>query len=393
MKTIKMGVIGLGTMGSAHALHIYKGFVEGMKLTAICDIDPMRCIWGQNQFEHVKIYEDASSLISSGMVDAILIATPHPSHPAIAIEAFRKGIHVLSEKPVGIDVHTVEQENKEAIKSGVVFGVMYNQRTNPLFQKLREYMKNGTLGELMRFQWVITNWYRTQAYYDSGSWRATWNGEGGGVLMNQCPHNLDIWQWITGMPKRVWANCKVSRHHDIQVEDEVDIYAEYENGATATFTTSTGEYPGSNRIELVGTKGKAVLEDSKLTLTLVGESIEVTTAESKEYMPNLPVKIHEEYQKEKESGHIGILNDFSMAIRKGTPLLAPGIEGIYGLSIANAAYLSSWERKWIDLPLDGENYLKALKKHQKEESYIAKNENVLKQESLGEYLNRWDIRW
>ena len=265
----------------------------------------------------------------------------------------------------GIDVHTVEQENKEAIKSGVVFGVMYNQRTNPLFQKLREYMKNGTLGELMRFQWVITNWYRTQAYYDSGSWRATWNGEGGGVLMNQCPHNLDIWQWIAGMPKRVWANCKVSRHHDIQVEDEVDIYAEYENGATATFTTSTGEYPGSNRIELVGTKGKAVLEDSKLTLTLVGESIEVTTAESKEYMPNLPVKIHEEYQKEKESG----------------------------LSIANAAYLSSWEGKWIDLPLDGENYLKALKKHQKEESYIAKNENVLKQESLGEYLNRWDIRW
>ena len=261
METIRMGVVGLGAMGSAHALHIYKGLVIGMTLSAVCDTDPWRCAWGKEQFDNVEVFDNVSDLLSSGKVDAVLIATPHPYHPEIAIEAFHKGIHVLSEKPAGIDVYTVEKENEEAKKSGVVFGIMYNQRTNPLFQRLREYMQNGTMGELMRFQWVITNWYRTQAYYDSDSWRATWSGEGGGVLMNQCPHNLDIWLWITGMPKRIRANCRVAQYHDILVEDSVDILAEYANGATATFTTSTGEYPGTNRIELVGTKGKAVIEN------------------------------------------------------------------------------------------------------------------------------------
>jgi len=388
-----MGVIGIGNMGTAHALHIYEERIEGLILTAICDIDPLRREWGRQNFKNVKVFDNYISLLSSGIIDAILIATPHLVHPEIAIEAFRRGIHVLSEKPAGVDVYTVEEENREAENSGVVFGIMYNQRTNPLFQSIKEYMRNGTLGELMRFQWVITNWYRTQAYYDSGSWRATWKGEGGGVLMNQCPHNLDIWQWVVGMPRRIWANCKTSLYHDIQVEDAVDIYAEYENGATAIFTASTGEYPGTNRMEIVGTKGKAVIENGKLTLTLIDENITKITEESEEYMPNIPVKIIEECQNDKETGHIGILEDYSRAIRYGAPLLAPGIEGINGLMIANAAYLSSWTGNWVELPINGKKYIEELKKRQENESSSQKEACISKQCITGEYTERWNIKW
>ncbi|MCR5671012.1 MAG: Gfo/Idh/MocA family oxidoreductase [Butyrivibrio sp.] len=393
MKTVRMGVIGLGVMGSAHAFHIYKGLVEGMKLTAVCDTDKERRRWGEEKLGKVHVFDDPSLLLSSGKVDAVLIATPHPSHPEIAMEAFRKGIHVLSEKPAGIDVYTVEKENEEAKKSGVVFGIMYNQRTDPLFQSLRDYYRSGMLGELIRFDWVITNWFRTQAYYDSGSWRATWQGEGGGILMNQCPHNLDIWQWITGMPARIWASCKTSGYHDIQVEDTAYILAEYENGATASFTASTAEYPGTNRIEFAGTKGKAVIEDAKLTVTLINDSTESISKNSAESMPVIPVGTMEQYQSEKESGHIGILNDFCKAVRTGSPLLAPGTEGIKGLSIANAAYLSNWTGKWVELPLDGKKYLKKLQDIQKEYSFIKPDKQPEKQMISGEYMDRWNIRW
>ena len=393
MENVRMGVIGLGSMGTAHAVHIAQGQVEGMTLSAVCDSDPERCRWGREKFPEIPVFENAGELLASGAVDAVLIATPHPAHPFIAMEAFHHGIHVLTEKPEGIDVLTAAQENKEAQKSGVVFGIMYNQRTNPLFRRLHDLMQDGTMGELLRFQWTITNWFRTQAYYDSGSWRATWNGEGGGVLMNQCPHNLDIWQWITGMPQKIQAHCQISRYHDIQVEDAADIYAEYANGAVASFITTTGEYPGTNRLELVGSRGKAVIENGILRLSLLGKDVRTAIMDEEECMPELPVQTVEVHQTEPESGHVGILNDFSRAVRTGSALLAPGIEGIRGLSIANAAYLSSWTDSWVELPLDGERYLRELRKRQ-ERCRTGKTDPANPHRSLtGEYQERWKVRW
>lgn len=393
MQTVKMGVIGMGTMGTAHACHIADGKVEGMTLTVVCDSNEERCRWAKEKFPGVSVYRDAKALFSSGDVDAVLIATPHPSHPSLAVDAFHHGIHVLSEKPEGIDVLTADWENKEAAKSGVVFGIMYNQRTDPLFQKLREMVRSGGLGEIFRFQWVVTNWFRTQSYYDSGTWRASWSGEGGGVLMNQCPHNLDIWQWIMGMPKRIRADCQISKYHDIQVEDVAEIYAEYENGATGSFITSTGEYPGTNRLEIAGSGGKAVIENGKLSVSLLGEDIRKVITDSKEAMPDCPMVTREYVQTEPETGHLGILNDFSRAVRTGSGLLAPGTEGIRGLSIANAAYLSSWTGEWIDLPLDGERYLAELRKHQEKERRIKSGAMPDSHSITGEYADRWSVRW
>ena len=265
MNKVRIGIIGIGNIGSAHALNIFNGKIKGLELTALCDIDPNRFKWAKNTFGmQIPLYSDYRLLLKSGLVDAILIATPHSLHPFIAMDGFRANLHVLTEKPAGIDTFHVRQMNKAAKESGKIYAIMYNQRTNPLFARLKSMVEEGKLGEIKRFTWIVSNWYRTQAYYNSGTWRGSWSGEGGGVLMNQCPHNLDIWQWITGMPVKIRAFCKYGHYHNITVEDDVTIVAEYANKATAVFITSTGEYPGTNRMEYIGTKGKVIIEEGIL---------------------------------------------------------------------------------------------------------------------------------
>ncbi len=380
-------------MGAGHARRIANGDIKGMALVAVADRKETRRQWAAKHLsESIKIYEEGEDLLKDAEINAVLIAVPHYQHPELSIRAMENGINVMCEKPAGVYTKQVREMNLCAdMHPEVTFAVMFNQRTNPVYIRMHDMVQSRKYGSIKRINWIITDWYRTQHYYNSGEWRATWNGEGGGVLINQCIHNLNIWQWIAGMPKRIWANCKISQYHDIQVEDVVDIHAEYENGAIATFTTSTGEYPGTNRMELVGTKGKAVYESGKLTITFIDENIKVLTKTMQESMPNVPIKIFEEYQK--ESGHIGILNDFSKAIRTGLKLLAPGIDGIKGLSIANAAYLSSWTGKWVELPLDGKEYLEALKNKQEEYQSTTQMEKVQKTEVLEEYADRWSIRW
>ena len=351
---LRIGIVGIGNMGSAHAVQLAEGRVDSACLAAVCDCSPERLAWAAQRFgTALAQYRDYRQMLTEGRLDAVLIATPHKLHPPMACDAFEKGIAVLTEKPAGIDIVNVEKMNRAAAASGRPFGIMYNQRTNPLFQKLRSLVRDGTLGEIKRFVWIVNNWYRTQAYYDSGDWRATWNGEGGGVLLNQCPHNLDIWQWILGMPKSVQAFCREGRYHRISVEDDAVIYGEYENGATALFVTSTGEYPGTNRLEISGTRGKAVAEDGELNLYLLEQDERRLCAESTEGMPRIPVHVSRISQVETGSGHLIILQNFTNHILRGEPLLAPGAEGINGLMLSNAAYLSSWKNSRVELPLDG----------------------------------------
>lgn len=397
---IKVGVIGIGNMGLTHATQIFAGKVEEMKLIAVCDINIKKMEEAKKKFaDQVLYYSDYHELLQDKVIDAVIIATPHFAHPVIAIAAFQAGLHVLTEKPAGVDTGSVRKMIEASRESGKLFAIMYNQRTNPLFIQLRNMIKEGKLGKIKRFVWIVNNWYRTQAYYDSGSWRATWNGEGGGVLINQCPHNLDIWQWMIGMPERIHAFCNTGKYHNIQVEDDATIYAEYKSGANACFITSTGEYPGTNRIEISGTKGKVVLEDGHLKLYLLNQDEREICFHSKQAMPSEKINMEVIEPSGIETGHLGILNNFSEAIRLGTPLIAPGEDGMNGLMISNAAYLSEWTNEWVDLPVDEERFLKELKKKQDEE-IISRNhieeETSLKDNSsqvASEYQERWKVRW
>ena len=366
MDQVRFGIIGIGNMGSSHATYLSKGEIEGAVLTAICDLKPERIEWAKATLPtaaDIAFYSDYRELLNSGKVDAVIIATPHYLHPVIGMEAFAAGLNVLSEKPVGVYTKKVVEFMDAARKSGKVFGLMFNQRTNSYFQKMREMVQGGELGELKRCVWIITNWYRTQAYYNSGGWRATWAGEGGGVLINQCPHNLDLWQWIFGMPNRIRAFCQFGKYHDIEVEDDVTAYAEYPNGATGVFITTTGECPGTNRLEISGSKGKLVYESGKLTFTKLKVDerefcFSATDAFKSPEMETINIECEGTGRQ-----HRGITQNFTDHILKGTPLLAPGYEGINGLSLSNAMMLSTWKNDWVELPNDGEEFWAELQKH------------------------------
>lgn len=353
MDKVRIGIIGIGNMGSSHATYISRGEIPNAELKAVCDINPERLKWaGENIGEEVQKFDNPEALITSGVVDAVMIATPHYEHPPLAIKALKQGLHVLIEKPAGVYTKQVREMNEVAQKTDRVFGIMYNQRTNPLYQKMRDLVQSGELGELKRTNWIITNWYRSQSYYDSGGWRATWAGEGGGVLLNQCPHNLDLWQWICGMPIRVRAFCGYGKYHNIEVEDDVTAYVEYENGATGVFITSTADAPGTNRFEITGDRGKLVAEEGKLTFWRLRESEREFNKRYRGGFGQPECWKCEIPLSGKETAHKGITTNWVNAILKGTPLLAPGLEGINGLTISNAMHLSSWLDDWVELPLD-----------------------------------------
>lgn len=312
--------------------------------------------------------------MSSQTMDAVLIATPHYSHSELAIKAFANGLHVLVEKPAGVFTKQVREMNEAAAKSGKVFGIMYNQRSNPLYQKLRELIVSGELGEIKRVNWIITDWYRSQSYYDSGSWRATWEQEGGGVLINQSPHNIDLLIWTIGMmPSRVRAFCHFGKHRNIEVEDDVTAYMEFANGATGVFITTVGDTPGTNRYEVTGDRGKIVIEDGKLTFWRLRVPESQFNREYKGgfgqpefWKCEIPVK-------EEANQHKSITQNFTDAILKGTPLLAPGEEGIQGLTLSNAMHLSTWTDHWVELPINEDLYYEKLQEQIKNSTFRKKS--------------------
>ena len=363
MEKVRFGVIGAGNMGKKHIESIAEGAVEGAELCAVCDVKSSRLdmIKKEVKPEGVKYFTDSHELITSGLVDAVIIATPHYFHPTIGIDAFENGLHVLTEKPVGVYTKKVRELNEAARKSGKAFGIMFNQRTNKYYQKIREMVKSGELGEMKRCIWIITDWYRPQAYFESGGWRATWAGEGGGVLLNQCPHNLDLYQWIFGMPDEVYADCTVGKYHNIEVEDDVSAMFRYKNGASGVFITSTGECPGTNRLEISGSKGKVTLENGKFMYCKLKEDERKFTFEAKGGFDKIESN-EEQIVIENGGGeqHRGILRNFTNHILNGEELLAPGYEGINSLAMSNAMMESSWKNEWIKLPNDGEDFLKML---------------------------------
>ena len=391
MQSIKAAVIGVGNMGSAHASCIASGKIEGLALSALCDISLDRQAYCRAAYPGVPCYASVRELIGAGGVDAVVVAVPHPAHSDVAVEALRAGLHALVEKPVDVALSKARALCDAADRSGRVFAVMLNQRTNPLFRRAREIVQGGELGQLKRTVWIITNWYRSQRYYDSGAWRATWAGEGGGVLLNQAPHNLDLWQWICGMPASVTAYCDVARHHRIEVEDDATILTRYANGATGAFITSTGEFPGTNRLEITGDRGKLVLESGVLKHWRLKASERDVCFQSEETFPQIPFEYEEIRSTEPETAHAGILRNWSNAIRLGEPLLSPGRDALGELEISNAAYLSQWTGNApIPLPMDTEAFDRLLA--ERVAASTAKQAGA-SAEGRTQYSKRWQVNW
>ena len=362
---IKLGIIGIGNMGSGHAKSIKNGKCPELELAAIADINPDRLNWAteQNYAENIAYFNTGEEMLDSGIIDACIIAVPHYFHTVYAIECMKRGIHVMVEKPAGVYTKQVREMIAEAEKHPeVVFGMMFNQRTNCVYRKLRELVQSGNYGEIRRTNWIITDWYRPQYYYDSGDWRATWSGEGGGVLLNQCPHQLDLWQWICGMPVKVQSHLHFGKWHDIEVEDDVSTYVEYANGATGVFITTTGDAHGTNRFEIQMDKAKFVVENNKLIMTEYEMTEQEFSKTNTKAFATVNSRTFEVETDGENPQHSGVLNAWANAILHGGKLIARGEEGINGLSLSNAMHLSAFLNKEVEIPFDEELYYNELMK-------------------------------
>ncbi len=363
MDKVRLGVIGVGTMGSGHCG--YLNSVAGAVLSAVCDINPetLAKISARHKVPGFKTHRE---LLASGTVDAVIIAVPHYDHMPIAADAFAKNVHVMCEKPVAVSVKAARQGNEAyaaVLKKNphLKYGIMFQQRTNPMYRKLREVIVDGELGEISRITWIVTNWFRTFTYYASGGWRATWKGEGGGTIINQCPHNLDMIQWAVGglMPSRVTAVGFVGKTHPIEVEDEISAILEYPNGVIGHFIASTGEAPGTNRLEICGDRGKIVAEDGKIRFWRTRKSVQEVNRTSPDmfaWVENWATEIP--YSGPAES-HQAVTERFVKTILtdgKNSDLIAEGTEGIHGLSIGNAILMAGLTRQPVNLPVNGDAY-------------------------------------
>jgi predicted dehydrogenase len=357
MKTVRLGIIGLGNIGQHHFGYLTAGKVSRAELVAVSDAVPAKL----DRYMPLKTFTDGEELIRSGLVDAVIIATPHYQHTTLGIAALKQGLHVMVEKPISAhkaDAERLIAEHKQHPKQ--VFAGMFQLRAEPRYLKIQKLIQTGDLGEVVRMSWIMTDWFRTEAYYASGGWRATWKGEGGGVLLNQCLHNLDAMQWLLGMPARVRGFCQLGRFHNIEVEDNVSAYLEYSNGATGTFVSSTGEAPGTNRFEIVGTRGKVVLERDRLSFTRneadmiqFSQSTKLSFAKPEVWNVEIPFE-------NAPNAHATLMQNFVNAILDGEPLIAPGAEGIHSVELANVILYSSLINQAVELPMDSAAYEKQL---------------------------------
>jgi len=357
MTKVRLGIIGLGNIGQHHAAYLSAGKVNRAELVAVSDAVPAKL----GAYKTFKTFTDGEELIRSGLVDAVIIATPHYQHTTLGIAALKAGLHVMVEKP--ISAHKADAERLIAVHEAnkkMVFAGMFQLRAESRYLKIQSMIRSGELGTIVRMSWIMTDWFRTEAYYASGGWRATWKGEGGGVLLNQCLHNLDVMQWLLGMPAQVRGFCQLGRFHDIEVEDNVTACLEWANGATGTFVSSTGEAPGTNRFEIVGTRGKLVLENNRLEFTR-NETDMLQFSKSAKLGFARPEVWHVDIPFENAAnGHAVLMQNFVNAILDGEALIAPGKEGIHSVELANVMLYSSLLGENVSLPMDSAAYEKKL---------------------------------
>jgi predicted dehydrogenase len=355
---MKFGIIGMGNIGRVHADNILNGAVEGAELTALAN-QPIESL-APFQEQGIACFADANELIDSGRCEAVIIALPTALHAPIGIRALRAGLHIIMEKPLAL--HKAEAQRLLAARQSddQLIALMMNQRTHPVYARIKQWIDEGRVGPLQRISWTMTNWFRPEIYYQSSSWRATWKGEGGGVLMNQCPHNLDILQWLVGMPIELTASCAFGKYHDIEVEDEVFTTFRFKNGARGQFAASTGEAPGVNRLELVGNLGTVISDGTSATLYSASQPVSAFSRSTLE-MFGMP-EISETHFKPAETinQHAAILTNFVRTSRGHETLIAPAAEGMNSLELAGAMIYSAWLQQPVSLPLDADAYEKVL---------------------------------
>lgn len=370
MNRVRLGIIGLGNMGRTHRQYLIDGRVPRLECTAVCGSPASLASLPEREGE--ARFTDPAEMMTSGLIDAVLVCTPHPSHTPLGVMALEKGLHLLMEKPLGVHKADCERLLAAHTDPSVVFSAMFQVRTDPHYTTLKQLLDSGETGPVRRVLWDTTNWFRTEAYYTSSEWRATWKGEGGGVLLNQLPHNLDVFLWLFGQPAEVTAFCQFGRYHQIEVEDDVTVYCRWPDGTHATIIASTGEAPGRNRLEVACERGRITVEAGKITWEKTSAPTRQFSDEAEGAFDQPDIETITYTIEGRGPGHIAILQNFTNAILDGEPLICPASEGLRSVEFANAALLSTWMRQTVNLPLDGTLYERLLNEKIASSTFVKK---------------------
>lgn len=369
--SIRCAVIGIGSMGKKYAAMIDSGKIDGLTLAAVCCRSTENAEWAaSNLGRSVRIYRSEDMLYEdSQSFDAVLVVTPHKLHPAMAIRALQAGKHVMCDKPAGITTADAEAINEAAKRSGKVYAMMCHQRTYAQYRKIKQLLEEQSIGQITRVLLENSNFFRTQYYHHSGNWRSSWNGEGGGALINQGYHLLDMWQYLFGLPKSVYANIPFGKYNDFDVDDEATLIMDYPDKVTGVFVLSTGEGSRIERLEIIGTEGKILLDGQRLQVVHFSCNVQEYSKKAQVTSRQELCETTEEYQFENpEHAYEIMLKNFANAILNGERLIASGIESADTLALVNAAYLSAWQEKRIFLPVDMEQYIAILHDKEKKET-------------------------
>lgn len=361
---IRVALVGVGVMGSKYADMIVSGEVKNMVLTGVVARNLKAQEWAailvNAEGLHPNVYRDVDDMFAhADDFDAVIIVTPHKTHEEIAVRAFELGKHVLCDKPAGATIGQAQNMTAASKQYDKVYGMIFHQHRYPKYLYIKQALENGELGELKRMLMVNSRYFRTAHYHQSGSWRSSWNGEGGGALINQGAHILDIWQWLFGMPQKIYAEIPFGKYNEFKVDDEATISMRYENGATGVFMLTTGEAVWQERLEIVGTKGRMLLEDDILHIYRYSkDSTEYIATEDVNSREHLAITEEVINFGKAEEPYVEILENFAEAVISGDSsiLIAPGEEAINQLMLTNGAYCSAWKGMPVCLPLDAEEY-------------------------------------
>lgn len=365
-KQVKVALIGFGGMGQQYARMIQMGMVPELKLVGVCCRNEAGQTILKNEFPGVAVYGDADEMAErSADYEAVIIVTPHTTHVELGLRFAKLGKHILMDKPAGINAGSVQVLVDYCDENGLSFGMIFQNRRLPAFRKAKEVLESGALGTLHRAVWICNNWYRSPAYHRSAGWRSSWQSECGGLMINQNPHYVDLWNWYFGLPDKVWADMEFGRYNDFLVDDAVDIQFSYRSGFHGTMISATGEAPGVNRLEIWGSKGKLTVDE---TIRMFFDENEMSTEEfglvNTEKFAGIP-----HAQRELELEPMGnlyqdILRNFGQHLLDGTALFAAGWDGLRQVQLANAVYISGWEEKRVNVPVEDGRYLSGLKQRQ-----------------------------
>lgn len=347
--TLRYGLLGAGVVAGMHLDALAQ--LEEVELVGIAahDFDAAEA---RARDHGCRAFARNEELLAQEL-DVVVVGTPHPSHAELAIAALESGAHVLCEKPLAPEAREADAMIAAADRAGLLLGVCFQQRFRPVIEAAKRLIDEGRLGTLVRAS-VVDPWYRPHAYYASADWRGTWKGEGGGILMNQAPHTLDLLCHLAGPPVTAWGLAQ-RRAQPMEAEDTATALLTYPEGAVGTVAVSTLE-PGEQRIELVGDRGRIEIVGETLRFERFDPPISEHLVAATE-MFAAPDRVAEEVELPPGRGdHLALHTDFAAAAREGREPRVPGREALWSLELANAIVLSTHEQRAVPLPVDREAY-------------------------------------